>query len=102
MAREVHVISRPIISRPIVVLNTVGRIASRVRNVLTIAVAEDTLRIHVGMLLRAGIAPDQLRCGALEVVATNEENGTVTVADPTAVTCLCDDDWLYWSASGHR
>lgn len=97
MAREVHVISRPV-----VVFNTVGRISGRVRNTLTMVAAADTLRIHVGMLLRAGVSPTQLRCGELEVLATNEETGTVTVADHSSVTGLCDDDWLYWSAASHR
>lgn len=93
MAREVHVIREKVSF-----INLVGRIAGRSNNTLTILELADTKRIHVGMFLRTGVRHDQLRAGALEVVATNEENSTVTVADATAVTGLCADDQLYWIA----
>jgi hypothetical protein len=97
MAREVHVIARPV-----VVFNTVGRIASRVQNTLTLWACDDVKRIHVGMYLRAGVEPNYLRSGRFAVVATNEDTGTVTVDCAFAVTGLCDDDWLFWSAAEHR
>ena len=36
------------------------------------------------------------------VVATNEDNGTVTVDDAEAVPALASGDWLYWSAAEHE
>jgi hypothetical protein len=97
MAKEVHVISRPV-----VVYNTVGRIASRCNNVLTIDACDDVKRIHVGMSLRAGHHHHSLRSGRLEVIATNEDAGTATVENASAVVSLCDGDWLYWSAQDQR
>lgn len=93
MAREVHVVREKVSF-----INLVGQMVSRSNNTLTIRELADTLRIHVGMYLRAGVSHDQLRTGALEVLATSEENGTVTVADATAVNGLCADDRLYWIA----
>ncbi len=97
MAKETHTVwMRP------VVYSDVGRIASRTHNTLTMESADDTRRIHVGMLLRAGTSANCLRDGQLLVVETNEENGTVTVEHANTVPALCEGDWLFWSAWEHR
>jgi hypothetical protein len=96
MAKETRVISKQV-----VIYNVVGRMAARSRNVLTMMVADDTKRIHVGMILRAGVTAESLRRGRMIVVATDEDVGTVTVDDAFAVAALCPDDVLFWSAAEH-
>lgn len=97
MARE-----SVVIRQPIVVHNLVGQIAHVADATITIAECHDTLRIHVGMRLRAGVSAHDLRSGTLEVVSTDEDNGVVVVADPNAVACLAQGDRLYWSHEYQR
>ena len=76
----------------------VGVVNNRVNHTLTLNDPDDTKRIHVGMRLRAGVDARLARDGEFVVHRTNEETGTITVEDATAVTSFADGDSLFFVA----
>jgi len=90
--------SRVFTSGRVIAWTSVGVVAARARNTLTLAAADDVKRVHIGMRLRAGVAPEQARPGEFIVHETNEETGTVTVHDGNAVASFAAGDQLFFVA----
>jgi len=82
--------------------NLLGRAMAMSGNVITLEDHRDAARFHIGMDLRAGVAPNQLRSGSFRVITTNEDNGTVAVIPALGVKCFCSGDNLYWSAADQQ
>lgn len=74
-----------------------GRRSSISTNTITLTVADDARNFKVGMSVVADDteAGTSLRSGSTYVTAVDEDAGTVTVNDASAITSFSDNDYLY-------